>query len=95
MGHLLWPKVPLLMSPASAWINNYMRSFTIQMLPDRIREGYGLKKTPFKTNVFRLRRMHTRATARMTPKAIRHSMKPFMLWDMRQSAKRIQKKGKW
>jgi uncharacterized protein (DUF2236 family) len=83
------------MSPASAWIGNYVRSFTIQMLPDRIREGYGLKKTTFRTNVYKFRRMHTRATARMTPKVVRHSMKPLMLYDMRRSAKRIQTKGKW
>jgi uncharacterized protein (DUF2236 family) len=95
MVQLLWPKVPLVIAPASAWINNYMRSFTIQLLPDRIREGYGLKKTPFKTNVYKFRKMHTRATARMTPKFIRHSMKPLMLRDMRKSAERIQKRGKW
>jgi uncharacterized protein (DUF2236 family) len=65
------------------------------MLPDRIREGYGLQKTSFKTSVFKVRRAHTRATARMTPKAVRHAMKPLMLRDMRQSAKKIQTKGKW
>ncbi|KIV99424.1 uncharacterized protein PV09_08856 [Verruconis gallopava] len=95
MKQLLWPKVPLLLAPASAWINNYMRSFTIQMLPDRIREGYGLSKTPLKTRIYKLRKMHTRATARMTPKPLRQAMKPLMLMDMRRSAARIQKRGTW
>lgn len=95
MVQLLWPKAPLLMKPASAWLNNYMRSFTIQLLPDRIREGYGLKKTPFNTKVYKFRRAHTRASARMTPKFVRHSLKPLVLADMKKSVKRIEKTGKW
>jgi len=93
MKALLWPKVPLWIAPASAWIGNYVRTFTIYMLPDRIREGYGLEKSSMA--VYNFRKMHTRASARMTPKSVRQAMKPLMLRDMRKSAKNIQTKGRW
>ena len=95
MHQLLWPKMPLLLKPSSWWLSSVFRFFTIEMLPDEVRKGYGLEKTTFSHTVYSFRKMNSRIMVRVVPRPVRHGLHPLFLWDMRRAIKRIEKTGRW
>jgi len=68
------------------------RITTREMLPEKVRDQFGIPSTPHSRRVYKLITGVTRVVYPSLPKFVKHGMKNFYMWDMR---RRMKKDLRW